>query len=436
MSDQQAHALFSPSSAHKWMECIGALAMEDGLPSTTNRSAEEGTAAHELAAWALTDGAFYCDAYLGRITSNDWEVTEEMCEYVQIYVDAIRSRVEEYYAMGAVKVTLLVENRIEFSELVNVKDQFGTSDAIFLVEWADGTALVGVEDLKYGYHIVHAEYNKQLMVYALAVLEQYGLLANFTRARMVIHQPRRDHVSDWEISVDELLAFGAEVTLKAQQAYRVLQGTREKKQMLGTKTVAVAMKFLTPGEKQCHYCKRNGDCPALAKWTTDLIANDFEDLTKANITEPLDNLPVLVDDQRGQVLAKYLKAMPLLEIFAKGILSAAEAFLFDGGKIPGYKVVPGKKGHRKYRDPKEAEDLFKSMRLKLEQMYSFKLKSPTQIEKLLKKESPRRWKKVEELIVQNEGQPSIAEDADPREPLTINNAVDDFDVVVDGDDLA
>lgn len=430
MSDQQAHTIFSPSSAEKWTECIGALAMEHGIPSDTSDYAEEGTAGHELASWALNDGAYYCMAYQGRITSNGWEVTEQMCEDIQIYVDAIRARVDEYYQSGALNVKVMIENRVVFSELIGIPDQFGTSDAIFLVEWPDGTALIGVEDLKFGYSIVHAQRNKQLMVYALAALEQYGLIANFTRARMVIHQPRREHVSDWEISITELKEFGQEVRKKAQEAYKILQHRIES----GINSVPAYS--LVPGEKQCQWCKRKGDCPALAKWVEDTIGAEFEDLTAVKLTDSFAQIEKLEDVDRSAQLGRLLRARPLLDIFVKGILGAAEAFMFSGGVIEDWKVVAGKKGHRKFSDEKEAEEVMKSMRLKQDQMYSMKLRSPTQMEKELKG-NPVKWKRLQTLIVQREGQPSIAESSDKRASLVITKPEDDFDVVNDeGETLA
>lgn len=427
MGNQSDHALFSPSSGHKWIRCTGALAMEVGFPNTTNKSAEQGTAAHELASWALTDGRYSCAAYVGRVTANEWEVTEEMAEATQVYVDAIRARVEEYRTAGAVSVHLYVENRVDLSDVVGIPDQFGTSDSIFLVEWADGTWLIGVEDFKFGYRIVTAEENEQLMLYVLAALYQYGIVGNFTRARMVIHQPNREHVSDWECDVDTLLEFGAVARAKAQAASKLMG-----------KPKGSLLPFLTPGDKQCQYCKAAGTCPALGKWASDLVSNEFANLTEANILTPLEkNLPALGEEKQAETLGLYLRAMPLLEIFCKGVLTAAEVFMFAGGKIAGFKVVAGKKGRRSWgSNAAEAEAAMKAMRLKQEEMYSFKLISPTQAEKVLKKESPRRWKKLQDLVVQSEGQPSIAEDADNREPLAITKPEDDFGVLDNGGDLA
>lgn len=96
--------------------------------------------------------------------------------------------------------------------------------------------------------------------------------------------------------------------------------------------------------------------------------------------------------------------------------------------VSGFKLVTGKQGNRAWRDEVEAEELLKSFRLKQDQMYSQKVISPTQAEKLLKKESPRRWTKVEALITRSDGNPTIAPESDPRPALNVN-PVNDFDDV-------
>jgi len=431
MGDQAAHALFSPSSAHKWMRCAGALAMEHGLPSTTNDSAEQGTAAAELASWALTDGVYQTFPYLGRVTSNGWDVTEDMCEATQIYVDAIRNRVAEYYAAGAVDVIVLIENRVDISDVVGHPEQFGTSDAIILVEWRDGAWLIEVADLKYGYRMVNAEDNEQLMVYALGALRQYGLLGNFTTARMTIHQPNRDHVSEWEIPIEQLLEFGQQVTLAAHRARDVMAFFIPD----GGKADKGIENYLTPGEKQCQYCKAAGTCPKLEAFAQQEVGAEFEDLTKEYVDGQLSAVGEQSD--AGEAFSRHLKAIPLLEIWCRGVLAAAEAFMFKGGKVPGFKVVAGKKGRRSWAsNSAEAEAVMKSMRLKMEEMYSMKLISPTQAEKLLKKESPRRWKKLEELVVQSEGKDAVVEESDKRPALAIQSPEDDFVALANDDNLA
>lgn len=61
-------------------------------------------------------------------------------------------------------------------------------------------------------------------------------------------------------------------------------------------------------------------------------------------------------------------------------------------------------------------------------MYNMKLTSPTQAEKILKKDSPRRWTKLEPLITRAEGKPVVTLESDPR-PALVTNPENDFDDV-------
>lgn len=63
-------------------------------------------------------------------------------------------------------------------------------------------------------------------------------------------------------------------------------------------------------------------------------------------------------------------------------------------------------------------------------MYSMKLISPTQAEKLIKKDNPRRWTKLESLITRAEGKPVVTLESDPR-PALVLTPENDFDDVTD-----
>ncbi len=110
----------------------------------------------------------------------------------------------------------------------------------------------------------------------------------------------------------------------------------------------------------------------------------------------------------------------------------AEAFRrAEGGELPGFKLVSGKRGARAWASAEEAETTMKAMRLKVGEMYNLNLISPTQAEKLLK-EAPRRWKRLQSLVTQPPGKPTLVPVADPRPALPsgvaglINSDVDDL----------
>ena len=89
------------------------------------------------------------------------------------------------------------QQRVDYSDAIGVPNSFGTADCIIL---AGDT--IKIIDLKYGMGVkVDAEENEQLMLYALGALETFGILGDFTKAKLVIVQPRLNHISEWEVAI-------------------------------------------------------------------------------------------------------------------------------------------------------------------------------------------------------------------------------------------
>jgi hypothetical protein len=127
-------------------------------------------------------------------------------------------------------------------------------------------------------------------------------------------------------------------------------------------------------------------------------------------------------------LAACMDKADLIEDWVKAVRAEVERRLMAGQQVPGYKVVQGKMGHRKWADPATAEATMKTMRLKESEMYDFKLISPTTAEKLAKAKTigPRQWPQLKELITQTQGKPHVAPESDPRLALTLTPVVDEF----------
>jgi hypothetical protein len=131
---------------------------------------------------------------------------------------------------------------------------------------------------------------------------------------------------------------------------------------------------------------------------------EFTDLTTADKLEgeAIVETAVTTASAAGELGAR-MDAVPLVEMWCKAIRAKVESVLMAGGAVEGYKLVAGKKGARAWGDEAVVEKVLKGMRLKKEQMYDFKLISPTSAEKLLKP-TPKRWTKLQAHIAQAGGQ--------------------------------
>jgi hypothetical protein len=105
---------------------------------------------------------------------------------------------------------------------------------------------------------------------------------------------------------------------------------------------------------------------------------------------------VAVGASRGGVeddLARVMANADMIENWVKAVRAEVERRLLAGTPVRGYKLVQGKRGNRMWANPEDAEAALKSMRVKHDQMYDYKLASPTSIEKLVKADEigPRQW---------------------------------------------
>ncbi|WP_049208578.1 DUF2800 domain-containing protein [Serratia marcescens] len=421
----EQHARLSPSGAEKWMNCAGSLAMEAGLVDEGSEFALEGTAAHALAEIVLRNrldptlvgielqGGQNATDYIGTYPlakgegSAGPQVTDDMAEFVQRYVETVWALADGN--------SLLVEQRVDFSDVVGVPEQFGTADAVIITPTE-----LQVHDLKFGRGVkVDAVNNKQLQLYALGALEQFGMLQDFETVRMFIHQPRIGNESEWAISVEELRAFGEQ----AREAAAAAIVTANIAECEGIDTLPADV--FNPGEKQCRWCKAAGGlCKAEAQHHLDMMAGDFVDLTQPlapQLATAGQRVAVLTPEE----LAALYQNVDAIEGFCKGLRGRVNSELAAGHTVPGFKLVEGKQGNRAWSDEEAARALLKdTFRYKNEEVFDFKLISPTKAEKLIKKEKPRRWTKVEALITRADGKPAVAPESDPRPALVINHEND------------
>lgn len=407
-SAPEKHARFSPSAAERNILCAASLAMNERVPNRETSHSQKGTAAHELAALTLATEHRMCDDLINRRASKvDVRFDEDMCEATQRYVDSIGE-----YAEGH---TLFIEQQVDFSNVVGIPDQFGTGDAIIIT---NDLCELQIHDLKSGYKRVAAKQNPQLMTYALGAIHQYHLGPTIERVRLVIHQPQHKSISEWTCGIDELRAFGAKLKAAAVRSI-ALADSKE----------PLPLDAFTPGEKQCQWCNAQAMCPAATEKAMRTVIDKFDNLDeetpttlKIKIVEATGEL-INTDAERTSIL---LANVDFIESWCKAVRSHASAELLEGREVPGFKLVQGREGDRKWADEDEAEIRLKAMRLKVDEMYTQKVISPTKAEKVLKKR-PRLWKTLQKLIKREPGGIHVAPLDDPREAYVIAPVSESFD---------
>lgn len=415
MSNGKLHAVFAPSAAKRWMTCVGSVALTKDLPEESSEYADEGTAAHTLASMCLTDQKD-ARAYLGRriaVGLRTFEVDDEMADAVQTYVNVVRGL--------AVNGELHVEQAVPIGHITGEEGAEGTADAVVLA-FNDGELIV--VDLKYGEGVyVSVERNEQTMLYALGALKKFELLGDWKRVRLFISQPRVSEIpSEWDCSVEDLLVFSGEVTQAAKLGTTALE--------YRANWIGKDNSYLTPGDHcKTTFCKARGKCPARDAYVAKTVGDDFDVIAARNTPLPVirgEGIFAVDDDE----LSAKMKAVGQIEDWCRAVRAETERRLFASVPVQGFKLVQGKRGNRQWESEETAEKEMKAMRLKQEQMYSFKLISPTAAEKLLKS-APKRWKRIAPLITQSDGKPSVALASDPRPALVLQPVADDFEVVGD-----
>ena len=378
-----AHAVLSPSSAVRWMTCPGSVTLSKDIVDTGSSAANEGTMMHAFSATCLETGT---DAvgYIGQLDKDTGLILQvNQARDIQFYVDAVRDIVK---STGG---ELFVEQRLPITWMTGEADAYGTADAVIIAR--DELIVV---DAKFGFKLVEAEENPQLLMYAAAAYDNVKIAYDFSTVRLVIVQPRLSARLEYSLSLDRLMAFAVEVRMAAEDVW-------------GSPDV------LVPSAKGCHWCRAKATCSAIR----DQLLNDFDNVVPETADE---------DD-----LARVMANADMIENWVKSIRAEVERRLLAGEPVTGYKLVQGKRGNRQWGNDKDAEALLKSMKVKHDQMYDYKLVSPTTVERLAKAEviGPRQWAKVIELITQSEGQPSVAPLSDKRAVLVTSAAVSDFDDV-------
>ena len=417
------HALLSPSGSKKWLGCSASLLCEKDIPNESGQAAINGTAMHAVSedllnrhikgettvtaahykgVYVLNEGKGPIKAVAGKPPAGAVLINDEFVTMVERYTD---------YALGIISSAeyVKIEMRAELTKLLhpgylaNFADErtgeiqvktFGTADLVAVIPRTDGSFMLLVGDLKTGRHAVEAKENKQLMLYALAILAKLRRLYDITLVRLAIFQPYCGGPSEWDITPEGLDIFRKFASKRAIEALDVYYG--------GKKNLKAS--HFKPSADACQWCRFNEKCNARTKaaiqtggtTATDAdLGDDNHEMTPEELKSAYEKLPEL-----RQHIATIEKAM--------------HAALLSGIAVPGYKLVTGNEGNRKWSDAAKVTEMLEGARIKRDMMFKESLISPTDAEKVFKTEKPRIWRRLEKLIERAPGKPTIAAADDPR----------------------
>lgn len=397
------HADISPSGFGRIGYCPASVLLSKYMPDDASEFAAEGTRAHRLAELALLLRA--------RTPEEDAEWLEllqdkEMAQEVGKYLSVIRALKPETADLYRVEVRLPLET------ITTERDAFGTADCVVI---KDGT--LHVFDLKYGKGIqVDAHNNPQLIIYALAALAEFdpeGMWYGVEMVELHICQPRMENFSNATINREELERKALPVVRKsAERALYLVEHPDELR--IGAPFLAEEPQgdFAEPSEDICRFCKAKSKCPMLAKQVAEVVDADFEVLEKAEPAE-------LVVPQTAERLAFAWRFLPAIRMWCDAVEGSMYARMQSGESFPGYKLVAGRAGPRKWADAKAAEEIVRKA-LPVSQAYDRKVISPTSAEKFHKSGDigPKHWAQLQALITRSDGKPVIVVDDDPRPAIT------------------
>ena len=309
-------------------------------------------------------------------TENLTWYNEEMDDCANGYASYILEQVEAAKETCADPV-VLIEQRVDFSRWV--EQGFGTADCIII---ADGT--LRIIDYKHGLGVlVSAEDNPQMKCYALGALELFDDIYDIDNVSMTIYQPRRQNISTYELSKEDLYAWADEVLKPTAELAFAGDGN-----------------FLC-GE-WCGFCKVKHECRARAEANLLLAQHDFK-------------LPPLLEDTEIEVI---LSRVDELVAWASDIKEYALQQAISGKEWTGWKLVEGR-SNRKYSNEAAVIEAVTDAGF---DPYEKKLLGITAMQKLLGKS--RFDELLAAYIEKPQGKPTLVPESDKRPAM--NNAKSDF----------
>ena len=374
-----SHALLSPSSASRWINCPPSALLNAEAGDRDTVFTREGNLAHAVAELKARKhfigmGPQKYGAALRKLKADElWQ--DEIDGHTDAYLDALKDIAATFAEMPYVAL----EQRVDFSGYV--PEGFGTADCIMI-----GGEVLHIVDFKYGKGVeVSAEDNPQLKLYAMGAIEQYMAFYDIFTVRMTIVQPRIKREPDtWELPARDLLRWAEDVVKPAA-------------------ALAVAGEGEYAEGDWCRWCAVRGNCRKRAEAQLDLARQDFR------------LPPLLTDEEVGRALTLGRRLKSWLSDLEEYALTAC----LNGAEITGWKAVEGR-AVRAWTDQDAAFKAAKLAGVPDEMLYKREPVSLAQLEKIMgKKEFAKVFTQPKAMfVVIPPGKPTLVTADDKRQAIT------------------
>lgn len=326
-----SHSIIAPSAAHIWGKaggCTGYVLMAQAYPETEeSEESKEGTAAHEIAANMVEAHAVAMMGYpkrdetVGSVASNGIVLTEEMYDAAELYAQDVGEVMRATAVFGGPK--LAIERKVHAPRVHELSS--GTPDCWLFDE---RNRVLYVWDFKFGFEVVEAFENWQLINYVAGILDELGidgLADQYLRVKMRVVQPRAFHrdgsVREWSVRACDLRGH---VNILAQNADESLSD-----------------RATCRSGSHCKHCPARHACEAARTGGVRLYE-------AAAAPVPVELSPQALAVQYAIVQ----RARKQLEYLESGYDEQIKGLLRAGHSIPGYRVEEGV-GRERWKTPVE-----------------------------------------------------------------------------------
>lgn len=384
MTPQKHAKIFSPSKSSLWLQCYLSTVFNDGQNDESNEAAEFGTECHELGSLQIVKALGISD-YEGNAKSIEEAIKGfkhcdgSMQEIANKYTDFAVSTYEYEKANSKEKPLILIEQQLD---LGFGDDSVGTLDLGIISDRNGGT--LTIVDLKTGHLPIQSfdkelnRPNPQLALYSLACYKCFKDVYPIKNIRLVIYQPVINNTSEYEMGIDELLAFEKDVVEPAVKAIK--RGDKTAKE-----------------NSKCKYC------PGLVYCKKKLdSARNLVDLER--------NIDTLTEEEIAGILPKCDDYIAYFEKVKEHCLKKA----IKGQKYAGFKLVHSRVTRKIVDEGKVAKALEE---LGYSPYQTPKLLGITELTRILGKDKFKEL--VSPYISLQEGSLILVPDSDAREEVII-----------------